>query len=124
MTQANGKVVKLTKNAPIDKAKVSSQLPAHMASTSLVNYGANTHNGLIRLYNEDRISIVLELKSHSKSQDKRVTYFAIFDGHGGSGCAEFLRDNLHNYIANSSHFPNNLPQALREACDNAETKFM
>lgn len=54
-----------------------------MASTGLVNYGANTHSGLTRLYNEDRISIVLELKSHSKAMDRRVIYFAIFDGHGG-----------------------------------------
>jgi hypothetical protein len=83
MTQANGKVTKMIKNPPIDKAKVSSQLPIHMASTSLINYGANTHSGLTRLYNEDRISIVLELKSHTKAMDRRVIYFAIFDGHGG-----------------------------------------
>lgn len=42
----------------IDKAKVSQNplLPNMLA------YGANTHNGLIRNYNEDRISIVLDLK--------------------------------------------------------------
>jgi len=27
-----------------------------------MSYGANTHNGLVRGYNEDRISIVLDLK--------------------------------------------------------------
>ena len=26
-------------------------------------YAANTHNGIIRAYNEDRISIVLDLKN-------------------------------------------------------------
>jgi len=42
----------------LEKAKVSqkSQLP------NMVAYGANTHNGLVRSYNEDRISIVLDLK--------------------------------------------------------------
>jgi hypothetical protein len=24
-----------------------------------------------------------------------VTYYAVFDGHGGADCAQFLRDNLH-----------------------------
>jgi len=29
---------------------------------SIISYAANTHNGIIRPYNEDRISIVLDLK--------------------------------------------------------------
>jgi len=28
-------------------------------------------------------------------EDVSVTYYAVFDGHGGSDCALFLRDNLH-----------------------------
>jgi hypothetical protein len=31
-------------------------------SPNFHSYGANTHNGLVRGYNEDRISIVLDLK--------------------------------------------------------------
>ncbi|KAI3552689.1 protein phosphatase 2C [Colletotrichum filicis] len=34
--------------------------------------------------------------------DPQVFYFGIFDGHGGSQCAEFLRDELHGYIEQSS----------------------
>ncbi|USW52728.1 Putative PPM-type phosphatase, divalent cation binding, protein phosphatase 2C family [Septoria linicola] len=30
--------------------------------------------------------------------DPQVFYFAVFDGHGGSECSEFLRDRLHGYI--------------------------
>lgn len=26
------------------------------------------------------------------------SFFGIYDGHGGSTCADFLRDNLHNYV--------------------------
>ncbi len=29
----------------------------------MVAYGANTHAGIVRSYNEDRISIVLDLKN-------------------------------------------------------------
>jgi protein phosphatase PTC6 len=30
--------------------------------------------------------------------DPQIFYFGIFDGHGGSQCSEFLRDELHGYI--------------------------
>jgi protein phosphatase PTC6 len=32
------------------------------------------------------------------SGDPQVFYFGIFDGHGGSECSEFLKDELHKYI--------------------------
>lgn len=34
--------------------------------------------------------------------DPQVFYFGVFDGHGGSQCAEFLRDELHGYIEQAS----------------------
>ncbi|KAI0203190.1 phosphatase 2C-like domain-containing protein [Astrocystis sublimbata] len=30
--------------------------------------------------------------------DPQIFYFGVFDGHGGSQCSEFLRDELHGYI--------------------------
>ena len=53
-------------------------------------YAANTHQGLVRNYNEDRVSIITNLlppKSRTDiAPDKwpRCSYFAIYDGHGGS----------------------------------------
>jgi protein phosphatase PTC6 len=38
----------------------------------------------------------------SASGDPQVFYFGVFDGHGGSECSEFLRDELHGYIENSA----------------------
>ena len=53
-------------------------------------YAANTHNGTSRNYNEDRISIVLDLKKPGSKPDeslgsgiKQASFFAVFDGHGG-----------------------------------------
>ena len=84
----------LSPNLPqIPQAKISNK-----PYGNIMSYSANTHNGLIRGYNEDRISIVLDLKkpgnkSHIQSApQKKVSFFAVFDGHGGPGCAEFLRD--------------------------------
>ena len=86
----------------VQPSKISSKQQGYVLS-----YAANTHNGTSRNYNEDRISIVLDLKKPGSKPDeplapgiKQASFFAVFDGHGGHGCAEFLRDNLHNIIAN------------------------
>ncbi|CAI4211560.1 unnamed protein product [Parascedosporium putredinis] len=34
--------------------------------------------------------------------DPQIFYFAVFDGHGGGECSEFLRDELHGYIEEAS----------------------
>jgi len=79
----------LNKKPFIDKAKISTQSSNSMLA-NLVAYGANTHCGIVRTYNEDRISIVLDLKNpkHNYSNlEKRIQFFAVFDGHGGEGCS-------------------------------------
>ena len=64
----------------------------------VVSFAANTSNGTIWEYNEDWVSIIMNI---NKPRDKPVDnwpdchFFGIFDGHGGSACADFLRDNLH-----------------------------
>lgn len=67
----------------------------------IIAYGANTYQGLFRNYNEDRVSIILNvIKPNSRMNDEwpSVSFFAIYDGHGGHECADFLRDNLHHYV--------------------------
>lgn len=36
--------------------------------------------------------------ANNASGDPQIFYFALFDGHGGTQCAHFLRDELHGYI--------------------------
>lgn len=36
------------------------------------------------------------------SGDPQVFYFGVFDGHGGSECSEFLKEELHGYIEKSA----------------------
>lgn len=38
----------------------------------------------------------------SGTGDPQVFYFGIFDGHGGTECSEFLRDQLHEYIQDAA----------------------
>lgn len=71
--------------------------------TSSCSYGyckafvACTNQGLVRSYNEDRITIMPKL---SKSEKHGLTsFFAIFDGHGGPSCADYLAENMHRVLA-------------------------
>ena len=93
-------------------------------------YAANTHEGLIRNYNEDRVSIIINMnkpKNYSidlKGKWPKVSFFAIYDGHGGKNCAEYLRDNLHKFICNDINFPNNIEEAIRNGFKEAENDFI
>lgn len=41
-----------------------------------------------------------------------IQIFGIYDGHGGSRCAEYLKDNLHNSIINLPEFPSEIHKAI------------
>ncbi len=49
-------------------------------------------------------------------------WFSIYDGHGGSTCSQFLKDNLHeNFL--KSNWRKDIPNALRNAFYNAEEEW-
>lgn len=79
-------------------------VPAHRSNKKysvIEAYSAVTHQGLIRNYNEDRVSIVLNLeKPYNKAVSywPSITFFGLYDGHGGAACAEYLRDHLHYFV--------------------------
>lgn len=54
----------------------------------------------------------------------KCAFFGVFDGHGGYSCADFLRDNLHQFIIRDSEFPDNPRQAIINGFRNAETYFL
>ena len=64
-------------------------------------YSAITHEGLIRKYNEDRVSIILNvMKPYHRQIYKwpKICFFGVYDGHGGTRCADYLRDHLHYFV--------------------------
>ena len=68
---------------------------------SIISYGVNTNQGQVRNYNEDRVSIILNvIKPPSRKNEDwpKVSFFGIFDGHGGTKCSDFLKENLHHYV--------------------------
>ncbi len=69
-------------------------------------FGICTNQGLVRNYNEDRVSILLNIHRISERSSNISDYwpqcslFGVFDGHGGSKCVDYLRNNLHNAVKN------------------------
>mmetsp|Transcript_25120 Transcript_25120/g.44026 ORF Transcript_25120/g.44026 Transcript_25120/m.44026 type:complete len:394 (+) Transcript_25120:49-1230(+) len=107
--------------------KVSQSIVATGSTGHIKSYAANSHIGIIRETNEDRVVINYRV---SKPEDKDcenwplISYFGVFDGHGGSLCAEFLRDNLLDYILKQPSFPETPVEALKSGFDEAENAFL
>jgi integrin-linked kinase-associated serine/threonine phosphatase 2C len=54
----------------------------------------------------------------------RTPFFGVYDGHGGSHCAEFLRDHLHAYIMQHEELLTNAEMAIKEGIARAEREFL
>ena len=85
------------------------------------SFAANTNTGLVRKANEDRIAIILNVIQPIMKEPKmpeedwpKIQIFAVYDGHGGNQCAEYLNEHLHNNIILHPKFPNNVQQAIME----------
>ena len=92
-------------------------------------YAANTSQGIIRDYNEDRVSIIINmLKPNNSLIDDmdwpKISYFGIFDGHAGNKCADYLKDNLIKKITNNNYFPKDIKNAIKFGFQSAEKDFL
>jgi protein phosphatase 2C family protein 2/3 len=119
----------------LSKLQTRSQLPNYEPTRHsekshgiVKGFAVSTNQGLVRNYNEDRVSIVLNiLRPSTKDPNEywpNCSIFGVFDGHGGAKCAEFLRNNLHHYIIKSRYFPWNPTEALKEAFEEADRIFL
>lgn len=95
------------------------------------SFAANTNVGTVRKANEDRISIILNviqpsIKTPRVPNDKwpKLQIFGVYDGHGGSKCAEYLKDNLHNNIILEPSFPHDIAEAIKQGSDKTEDDFL
>ena len=94
----------------------------------ITSYAANTNQGIVRNYNEDRVSIIINMNKPNTYKSTlpwpKISYFAIFDGHAGNKCAEYLRENLLKLICSNSYFPENIPEAIRFGFEKADEEFL
>lgn len=118
-----GKTIKF-KEATVNKHQ--------LLENNIIGYACNINKGLIRNYNEDRIVTILNLpKPKNKITNDidnnywpTVSYFAIFDGHGGVNVSDWLSENLHFYIVNQASFPKDPKKAIYQGFKEAEETLL
>ena len=92
----------------------------------LKSFSYNSYQGLFKDYNEDKISISSLIKKPSSSKIKswpKISFFSIFDGHGGEECSEFLKENYLKYLVKNKNFPFDIKQSMIEAFQEVEEEF-
>ena len=103
------------------KAELSSQ-----QSHNISGFGANSYNGAIKKYNEDKYKIEereKEVLINGEKKKLKISYFGVFDGHGGDKCSIFLKDHMHKFLLDSKNLILNPIQSIKESFDIAEISF-
>lgn len=101
---------------------------SHQPFYNISGYAFNSYNGTEKTYNEDRTKVIInypkQFIANGKTISPHISYFGIFDGHGGEACSNFLKDKLDSFLFNSNLFPASPIQAIKEAFMVAENTFM
>ena len=90
-------------------------------------YGVNSYRGLVKKYNEDTVSIVLNISKPKKYKGywpQNVSTFCLFDGHSGNCCSNFLKEHFNAYFVRSSYFPENIENAIYDTFARLENDFI
>ena len=94
---------------------------------NISGYGSNSYNGKIKNFNEDMVKTLVNVEKkvviNNQIISPNISYFGIFDGHGGDKCSKFLKNNLDKFLFNSKYFPNNIKESIRDAFDKIEKQF-
>ena len=92
--------------------------PNEFTQTDIIKgYAYNSSMGNIRDYNEDTITAAkIILNNENKNDD--FYFFGVYDGHGGSGCSLYLKNNLHKLVKNFSK------DSIKEAINEIEERFL
>jgi len=118
-------------NLDMMKEKFNNFFPGKASKKSygcISAYAANTNQGIVRNYNEDRVSINININQPKNYKGEtpwpKASFFSVYDGHGGNKCAEFLRDNLLNLICDNAYFPNDVKSAIKFGFEQVDKKFL
>lgn len=79
-----------------------------------------------KLYMEDEHVCIDKLREHLGAPDNFPSpgaFYGVFDGHGGTDAASFVRNNLLKYIVEDPHFPVCVPKAIKSAFVKADHSF-
>ena len=90
------------------------------------SYAYNSYKGIVKNYNEDRVIVVSQIQKPQKTIHRtwpKMSYFAVFDGHGGENCSEYLKNNFLDYLIENKNFPHDIKASITETFDKLEDEF-
>ncbi len=90
------------------------------------SFAYNTYKGLIKQNNEDRVIVVNPIPKPEKKIHRswpKMSYFGVFDGHGGENCSEYLKNNFLNVLIENKNFPLDIKVALTETFEKIEEEI-
>jgi hypothetical protein len=94
---------------------------------NIAGYGSNSYNGKIKSYNEDMAKTIINYQKkivvNNQTYQPHISYFGVFDGHGGDKCSKFLKQSLDTILFNSPYFPGNIIESIKDAFQRAEQQF-
>ncbi|XP_023330650.1 probable protein phosphatase 2C T23F11.1 isoform X2 [Eurytemora carolleeae] len=91
-------------NSNIDS---SSQKHSHNCSNNGLRVGVSNMKGY-KKSNQDRCTAFSYLEG-----DPDLAFFAVYDGHGGTGVANYLKDHLHQFILSQAEYrEGDIPEAI------------
>jgi protein phosphatase PTC2/3 len=89
--------------------------------------GFAVHSVSNRHHNEDRVSIILNIphpEAIPESSWPSSSFYALYDGHAGKSCADFLKHRLHTLVFSDSSFPWRAKEALVNGFLNTDAEFL
>ena len=114
--------------------KKEGKLPPFMKARTVVkNFGVikafvvNTHKGCVRSGNEDRVSILLNAQKKFKVAKRKMrncAMFSVFDGHGGTDCSNYLKENLHNKVLARVTFQPNMDSSIKRIYNDLDDEYL
>ena len=97
---------------------ISSSKDQFLQEDIIKGYAYNSSMGNIRDYNEDTITATKITINNDNNNENNFYFFGVYDGHGGSGCSLYLKNNLHLNIKNFSK------ESIKEGIKFTEENFL
>lgn len=107
-----------TSSAPPSRQNSTAAVLARTSSSRktafvVVDHGVTAEQGTRRTM-EDQHTMLAE----------GIPFFGVYDGHGGTQCAEYLRDHLHGFILSSPDLKSNPQKAIVDGIVEADSAFL
>ena len=101
------------------------------STTSIIRaFASNSYKGLYTEENYSHNLLVLNVAPPSYAKISKdffwpsCSIFGIYDGHNGKKCSEYLRENLHQNILRSEHFPKRMENAITSGFELTDRNFI